>query len=55
MASFGLTIDIFDILVNTDISYKDEYYFSDSHNEKSDAYKLINLSLTKKEIGNFLP
>ncbi|OUW80127.1 MAG: hypothetical protein CBD77_00980 [bacterium TMED217] len=26
-------------------SYKDEYYFSDSHNNKADAYSLNNLSL----------
>ena len=52
MASFGLSVNLYDILVNTNISYKDGYYFSDSHNEKSDAYKLINLSLTK-EFGNF--
>ena len=52
MASFGLTIDIFNLLVNADISYKDEYYFSDSHNEKSSAYTLIDLNLTKK-LENF--
>ena len=52
MASLGLSVNIFDILVNTNISYKDGYYYSDSHNEKSDAYKLIDLNLTK-EFGNF--
>ena len=52
MASLGLSVNLYDILVNTNISYKDGYYFSDSHNEKSDAYKLIDLSLTK-EFGNF--
>ena len=52
MASFGLTIDIFNLLVNADISYKDEYYFSDSHNEKSSAYTLIDLNLTKN-LENF--
>ena len=52
MASLGLSVNLYDILVNTNISYKDGYYFSDSHDEKSDAYKLIDLSLTK-EFGNF--
>ena len=31
----------------TDVEYtgKDEYYFSDSHNQKSDAYQLLNLTM----------
>ena len=47
MASFGFTIDIFNISVDTDISYKDGYFFSDSHNEKSSAYTLTDIILTK--------
>ncbi len=29
------------------MTYKDTYYFSDSHNEKTDSYSLINVSIGK--------
>ena len=29
------------------MSYKDEYYFSDSHDEKSEPYSLLNLTVGK--------
>ena len=29
------------------MSFKDEYYFSDSHNQKSEPYSLLNLTLGK--------
>ena len=35
------------IFASTQMSYKDEYYFSDSHNQKSESYSIMNLTLGK--------
>ena len=52
-ASAGLTYKPrLDILINFNVSYKGEYYFSDSFNEKSDSYAILNFS-TGKNFKNF--
>ena len=38
-------IENFNIIANS--TYKDEYYFSDSHNEKSKPYSLSNLTMIR--------
>ena len=35
------------LFARTDLTYKDNYYFSDSHNQISNSYFLINLSIGK--------
>ena len=35
------------LLATANMSYKDEYYFSDSHDEKSEPYSLLNLTVGK--------
>ncbi|NMP32299.1 TonB-dependent receptor [Thalassotalea sp. M1531] len=46
-AYLGLNVDISDALsASIGISAKDEFYFSDSHDEKSDAEVLLNASVT---------
>ena len=47
MGSLGFHFSIlnYDIITNT--TFKDEYYFSDSHNSKSEPYSLTNISIRK--------
>ncbi|MEO2044581.1 MAG: TonB-dependent receptor, partial [Nitrospinaceae bacterium] len=35
------------MFASAQMSFKDEYYFSDSHNQKSEPYSLLNLTLGK--------
>jgi outer membrane receptor protein involved in Fe transport len=52
-ASLGLSFKPrIDILINFNVSYKGEYYFSDSFNEKSAEYSILNFSIGKK-FNNF--
>jgi outer membrane receptor protein involved in Fe transport len=39
------------MFASAQMSFKDEYYFSDSHNQKSEPYSLLNLTLGKS-FGN---
>ena len=43
--SFGFHYDIGDIFLASNTSFKSSYYFSDSHNNKSEAYSLTNINL----------
>ena len=43
--SFGFRYDLGDIFLASNTSYKSSYYFSDSHNNKSEAYSLTNITL----------
>ena len=47
MGSLGFHFSIlnYDIITNT--TFKNEYYFSDSHNSKSEPYSLTNISIRK--------
>ena len=48
-ASVGLSFKPWiDILINFNVNYKGEYYFSDSFNEKSSEYSILNFSIGKK-------
>ena len=50
--SLGLSYETeSNLFASVRISYKDEYYFSDSHNQKNEPYSLLNLTL-RKTIGN---
>ena len=42
--SFGFRYDLGDIFLSSNTSYKSSYYFSDSHNNKSEAYSLTNIT-----------
>ena len=50
MGSLGASLNIYDILVNTNTSFKSEYYFSDSHNQKSNPFSLTDIKIKKKLI-----
>ena len=43
--SFGFRYDLGDIFLASNTSYKSSYYFSDSHNNKSEEYALTNITL----------
>ena len=43
--SFGFRYDLGDIFLASNTSYKSSYYFSDSHNNKSEEYSLTNITL----------
>ena len=43
--SFGFRYYLGDIFLASNTSYKSSYYFSDSHNNKSEAYALTNITL----------
>ncbi len=43
--SFGLHYELGDIFLASNTSYKSSYYFSDSHNNKSEAYTVTNITL----------
>ena len=45
--SFGFRYDLGDIFLASNTSYKSSYYFSDSHNNKSGAYSLTNITVGK--------
>ncbi len=47
MGSIGFDFSIFNISFYSNTTYKSEYYFSDSHNEKSDSYSLTNLTISR--------
>ena len=42
--SFGFRYDLGDMFLSSNTSYKSSYYFSDSHNNKSEAYSLTNIT-----------
>ena len=48
MGSLGASLNIYDVLVNTNTSFKSEYYFSDSHNKKSNPFSLTDIKIKKK-------
>lgn len=51
-ANLGLNAYLTDNLyVNVSLDAKDEYYFSDSHNEKSDSYTVLNASVNYDVAG----
>jgi len=52
MASFGFQYDVKGYSVAINSSFKDEYYFSDSHDEISEPYMLTNLTI-RKSFGKF--
>ena len=43
--SFGFRYDLGDIFLASNTSYKSSYYFSDSHDNKSEPYSLTNITL----------
>ncbi len=45
--SFGFRYGLGDIFLNSNTSYKSSYYFSDSHDNKSKAYSLTNITIGK--------
>ena len=47
-ASFGLKFEKMDYYFLTSASYKSKYYYSDSHNKRSSAYTLTNITIGKK-------
>mgnify|MGYP001158394597 FL=1 len=47
MGSWGLSFLILDYNIVMNTSYKSEYYFSDSHNNKSEPYSLTNITFGK--------
>ena len=47
MGSFGFHYSILDFYLFTNTTYKSEYYFSDSHNNKSEPYSLTNITIGK--------
>ena len=51
--SFGLCYDTGDIFLASNTSYKSSYYFSDSHNNKSQEYFLTNITFGKS-LGKFI-
>ena len=46
-SSLGFHYSILDFYIVTNTSYKSEYYFSDSHNNKSEPYSLTNITFGK--------
>ena len=48
MGSLGASLNIYDVLVNANTSFKSEYYFSDSHNKKSNPFSLTDIKIKKK-------
>lgn len=47
MGSFGFHYSILDFYLFTNTTYKSEYYFSDSHSNKSAPYSLTNITIGK--------
>ena len=45
MGSFGFHYSILDFYIITNTAYKSEYYFSDSHNNKSEPYSITNITI----------
>ena len=50
--SFGIKYDLEKTYFSLNTTYKSDYYFSDSHDNKSDAFSLTNLSFGHF-FGNF--
>ena len=47
MGSWGLNFSMLDYNIVMNTTYKSEYYFSDSHNNKSEPYSLTNITFGK--------
>ena len=47
MGSWGLNFSMLDYNIIMNTTYKSEYYFSDSHNNKSEPYSLTNITFGK--------
>jgi len=45
MGSFTINYEKNDFYISANSNYKDEYYFSDSHNQKSNPYSLTNITI----------
>ena len=52
MVSIGLYYSISNFFIHTSTTYKDEYYYSDSHNQKSKPYCISNITIGKS-FGDF--
>jgi len=47
MGSFTVNYEKNDFYISSNSTYKDEYYFSDSHSEKSKPYSLSNITMVR--------